>query len=342
MPKVRELHPDQPLKVVALGGGTGLAALLRALKPEATRPQDPWRLTGIVTVSDNGGSSGRLRSELGGIPPGDLRNCLSALTEDTPILADLLAYRFKGEGPLAGHALGNLMLLAAADLTGNWAKGLRLLGESLVTAGRLVPSTAVPVNLLAESWEGDSYVGEVAVNAGRAPFPRIWLEPRDPEPLPEALLAVLQADLVLFAPGSLHTSTLPNLLIPELQAAIRHSSAPRIYVANLMTEVGESTGLDLEAHVAILQAFGGLALDAVLVNDLSPSPEALAAYAAQGLLPLQARSASLVGVPVVEAPLLDPEGAQVRHEPIRLNGAIRALVADLRELPASAGRGILR
>lgn len=342
MPQVRALHPDQPLKVAALGGGTGLAALLRALKPEATRERDPWRLTAIVTVSDNGGSSGRLREELGGLPPGDLRNCLSALTEDRSILADLLAYRFKGDGPLAGHALGNLMLLAAADLAGTWAKGLRLLGEVLVTAGRLVPSTAVPVTLMAESWAGDRYEGEVAVNAGQPPFPRIWLEPRDPEPLPEALLAVLQADLILFAPGSLHTSTLPNLLIPELQAALQRSEAPRIYVANLMTEAGESTGLDLAAHVAILQAFGGLALQAVVVNDEPPAAEATERYAQEGSVPLRAEGAEVAGVPVFRAPLLDPDHPQVRHEPLRLNAALRALLARLEDLPVSGARGILR
>lgn len=342
MPRVRSLHPDLPLKVAALGGGTGLAALLRALKPEATRERDPWRLTAIVTVSDNGGSSGRLREELGGLPPGDLRNCLSALSEDRSILADLLAYRFKGDGPLAGHALGNLMLLAAADLTGSWAKGLRLLGSVLVTAGRLVPSTAVPVSLMAESWDGECYEGEVAVNAGRPPFPRIWLEPRDPEPLPEALLAVLQADLILFAPGSLHTSTLPNLLIPELQAALQRSEAPRIYVANLMTEAGESAGLDLEAHLAILQAFGGLALQAVVVNDQPPPEVARARYAAEGSVPLQAEAGEIAGVPVFRAPLLDPSGPEVRHEPLRLNAALRALLARFEDLPVSAPRGMLR
>lgn len=329
MLKVRNLDPDQPLKVVALGGGTGLSALLRALKAEAIRDRDPWRLTGIVTVTDNGGSSGRLRDELGGLPPGDLRNCLSALTEDTSILSDLLAYRFKGEGPLAGHALGNLMLLAAADLTGNWAKGLRLLGEVLVTAGRLVPSTSIPVTLMAESWAGDRYEGEVAVNAGSPPFPRIWLEPRDPEPLPEAILAVLQADLILLAPGSLHTSTLPNLLIPELQGALRRSRAPRVYVANLMTEPGESAGLDLEAHVAILQAFGGLALTAVLVNDQAPPADVAARYGAEGSQPLKAEASVLAGVPVFRAPLLDPSKPQARHEPLQLNAALRSLLASL-------------
>lgn len=329
MRRVRGIHPDQPLKVAALGGGTGLAALLRALKPEAVRARDPWRITGIVTVADNGGSSGRLRAELGGIPPGDLRACLSALTEDTSILADLLAYRFGGGGPLAGHALGNLMLLAAADLTGNWAKGLRLLGEVLVTAGRLVPSTAVPVTLLAESWAGDRHEGEVAVNAGRPPFPRIWLEPREPEPLPEALLAVLQADLILLAPGSLHTSTLPNLLIPELRGALQRSRAPRVYVANLVTEAGESAGLDLADHVAVIQAFGGLALDAVLANEAAPPPEGTTGCGPSGGAPLWADAPRAAGVPVVVAPLTDRGGVPGRHEPLRLNEALRALVAGL-------------
>ena len=222
----RGLHADQPLRVAAIGGGTGLAALLRSLKPEAGRSHDPWRLTGIVTVSDNGGSSGRLRAEPGGIPPGDLRNCLAALTREESVLSELLNYRFKGEGSMAGHSLGNLMLLALADITGDWVRAIRQLSGVLVTAGRLFPSTVMPVTLCAEDMEGRVYLGETEVNDSHPPLARLWLEPRDAEPLPEAMLAILQADLILLAPGSLYTSTIPNLLIHELQLALARSEAP--------------------------------------------------------------------------------------------------------------------
>ncbi|HEX9081218.1 MAG TPA: uridine diphosphate-N-acetylglucosamine-binding protein YvcK, partial [Holophagaceae bacterium] len=237
------LHADQPLRVVALGGGTGLSALLGALKREAGRSRDPWSLTGIVTVSDNGGSSGRLRDELGGIPPGDLRNCLAALTQESSVLSQMLNYRFKGEGSLGGHSLGNLMLWALADLTGDWVRAIRQFSHVLVTVGRLYPSSVVPVTLCAEDWTGTRHVGEVAVGACRPPLSRLWLEPRDAEPLPEAVLALLRADLIILSPGSLYTSTIANLLLPELQEAVGFSGAPVLYVANLMTEPGETSGL---------------------------------------------------------------------------------------------------
>jgi uncharacterized cofD-like protein len=325
----RGLHADQPLRVAALGGGTGLAALLRAIKSEAGRSRDPWKLTGIVTVSDNGGSSGRLRAELGGIPPGDLRNCLSALTQEESVLSELLNYRFKGEGNLAGHSLGNLMLLAMADLTGDWVRAIRQLSGVLVTVGRLYPSTVVPVTLCAEDFQGGRYLGETAVNACKPPLARIWLDPLDAEPLPEALLALLQADLILLAPGSLYTSTVADLLIPELRMAITRSEAPVVYVANLMTEPGESAGLDLETHVATLQAFGGFPIHAVLANNASLSDQVLHRYLEEGGSPLQSDRATLCGVPVFSQPLLDPEAQLARHHPTLLNQALREVIESL-------------
>lgn len=325
----RGLHADQPLRVAAIGGGTGLAALLRALKPEAGRSRDPWRLTGIVTVSDNGGSSGRLRAELGGIPPGDLRNCLSALTREESVLSELLNYRFKGDGSLAGHSLGNLMLLALADISGDWVRAIRQLSGVLVTAGRLFPSTVVPVTLCAEDMEGHIFEGETAVNASFPPLARLWLEPRDAEPLPEAMLAILQADLILLAPGSLYTSTIPNLLIHELQQALARSEAPIVYVANLMTEPGESSGLDLEAHVASIQALGGLGMSAVIANSALLPDAVLQRYLEEGGAPLLPQGEHLCGVPLFIQPLLDPEEPVARHHPALLNKALRDVIESL-------------
>lgn len=322
------LHPDLPLRVVTLGGGTGLAALLRALKTEAERTDQPWQLTGIVTVSDNGGSSGRLREELGGIPPGDLRNCLSALTREESILSDLLSYRFKGEGSLAGHSLGNLMLLAMVDITGDWVKAIRQLSSVLVTAGRLYPSTTVPVTLFAKDVEGNSYVGETAVNETTAPILSIWLEPEAPEPLPEAMLAILRADLILLAPGSLYTSTLPNLLIPELRRALQQTNAPILYVANLMTEPGETSGLDLEGHLRAILDIGGIRPTAVLVNDSLPSEEILARYRKEGGCPILPAGPETAGIPVNAVPLLDLDALTARHHPAKVLKAIREMITN--------------
>jgi len=329
MPGTQGLDPDQPLRVVALGGGTGLAALLRALKREAGRGRDPWKLTGIVTVSDNGGSSGRLRDELGGIPPGDLRNCLAALTLEDSALSDLLNYRFRGEGSLAGHSLGNLMLWALADLTGDWVRAIRQLSGVLVTLGRLFPSTVVPVTLLAEDMEGNRYVGETAVGSCRPPLARLWLEPRDAEPLPEAVLAILRSDLILLSPGSLYTSTISNLLLDELQEAVESSRSPVVYVANLMTEPGETAGLDLENHVAAIAALGRTRIAAIIANEAPLQPEMLARYQVEGGEPLRAEADSILGIPVYRFPLLDPEAPMARHHPDLLNQAIREVLSRL-------------
>ena len=323
------LQAESPLRVVAIGGGTGLSALLRALKREATRARDPWRLTGIVAVSDDGGSSGRLRQELGGIPPGDLRNCLAALTREDSILSDLLNYRFKGEGSLAGHSLGNLMLWALADLSGDWVRAIRQLSTVLVTAGHLYPATATPVTLCAEDAGGRRLMGESAINEARPPLKRLWIEPADAEPLPESILATLRADLVLLAPGSLYTSTIANLLIPELRDAVARSSAPVVYVANLMTEPGESHGLDLAAHAAAIQELGRIRLSAVLANSSPLPPDMARRYADEGGQPLQAETEELDGIPLLRRPLLDPEAGMARHHPDLLNQAIRELIPRL-------------
>lgn len=323
------LHADQPLRVVALGGGTGLAALLRALKREAGRSRDPWKLTGIVTVSDNGGSSGRLRDELGGIPPGDLRNCLSALTMEDSALSDLLNYRFKGEGSLAGHSLGNLMLWALADLTGDWVRAIRQLSGVLVTVGRLFPSTVVPVTLCAEDMDGRRYLGETAVGACPPPLARLWLDPREAEPLPEAVLALLRSDLILLSPGSLYTSTISNLLIDELQEAVESSRSPVLYVANLMTEPGETSGLDLENHLAAISAFARTRISAVIVNATPLPPDMLARYREEGAEPLMTEADHVLGIPVHRFPLLDPEAPMARHHPDLLNQAIREVLGRL-------------
>jgi uncharacterized cofD-like protein len=251
------------------------------------------------------------------------------MSQEDSVLADLLNYRFKGDGSMAGHSLGNLMLLALADLTGDWVRAIRQLSGVLVTVGRLYPATTVPVTLNAEDFFGTRYEGETAVNESRPPLARLWLEPREPEPLPEAVLAILRADLVILAPGSLYTSTIPNLLIREIKEALRAGTAPMIYVANLMTEPGESSGLDLEDHAAAIQAFGKSAIRAILANSAPIPDQILRRYREEGGAPIAADAPVCMGIPVHAMPLLDSDAQVVRHHPTLLRQALRTVIAAL-------------
>jgi len=313
---------DAPLRIAAIGGGTGLASLLRALKPNAVRENRPWRLTGIVAVSDDGGSSGRLREELGVIPPGDLRNCLSALGPEESVLGDLLDYRFNSSGPLGGHSLGNLMLSAMADVCGSWVAAIRHISDVLVTVGKLYPATLAQMTLFAEDAKGKQYKGESSINHCSPPLKKLWLEPQDAEAIPEAILAILHADVIMLAPGSLYTSTIPNLLLPEIRTAIGQSGAPLLYVANLVAEPGESNGLGLADHIDAIQRFGKVGLSAVLANETPLNPSVLAKYSKEGGEQLFADTNAGYAVPVIPKPLLDTESELARHSPKLLNAAI--------------------
>jgi len=323
------INIDAPLRVAAIGGGTGLAALLRALKPNTAREEYPWRLTAVVAVSDDGGSSGRLREELGVIPPGDLRNCLSALGLKDSVLGDLLDYRFNSSGPLGGHSLGNLMLSAMADICGSWVAAIRQLSDVLVTVGKLYPATLAQMTLLAEDSHGKTYKGESSINHCSPPLKKLWLEPSDAEALPEAILAILNADVIILAPGSIYTSTIPNLLFPEIRTAIVQSGAPLLYVANLVVEQGESNGLSLADHIDAIQRFGMVSLSAVIANETPLRPSVLAKYAKEGGEQLFADGKMVYGAPVTMKPLLDTESELARHSPELLNEAIKECLVGI-------------
>lgn len=309
-------HP----RLVALGGGTGLATLLRAAKrlPLA-------ELTAVVTVTDDGGSSGRLRREYGMPPPGDVRNCLVALAEDDELLTRLFAHRFPGEGETGGHSLGNLFMTALHQLTGDFPRAVRLAAEVLRVRGAVLPSTEANVQLVAEGRGGERLVGETAITAGGPPR-RLALEPAAPPALPEAVAAINRADVVVLGPGSLFTSTLPNLLVPELRRAVERSPGRRVYVANLVTQPGETDGFDLARHLAEIAAITpALAIDAVVVNDAA-APEPIAAhYRAAGAEAIVAPAAWTGPGALLSRPLLavTPEGT-VRHD-------VAALAAVLAE-----------
>ena len=315
---------DGGARIVALGGGTGLATLLRAAKrlPLA-------ELAAIVTVTDDGGSSGRLRREYGVPPPGDVRNCLVALAEDDELLTRLFAHRFPGEGETGGHSLGNLFMTALHQLTGDFPRAVRLAAEVLRVRGSVLPSTEENVHLVAEGRTGELLVGETAITAGGPPR-RIQLSPPAPAALPEALAAIGRADLVVLGPGSLFTSTLPNLLVPELRRAVTEARGRRVYVANLVTQPGETDGFDLARHLDEIAAVApGLRIDAVLING-APLPEDVAAHYREA-------GADAIELPdpwqgpgeLVVRPLLavTPEGT-VRHDTARLAAVLAEFLAD--------------
>lgn len=256
-------------KIVAIGGGTGLSTLLRGLKDRTDS------LTAIVTVADDGGSSGRLRRELGLLPPGDFRNCIAALAEAEPLMTLLFQYRF-GEGlGLNGHSFGNLFIAAMAGITGDFGQAIRSSSKVLAVRGRILPSTMQSVTLCAEL-AGDTenssvqhqVQGESRIPKAGAPIERVFLQPDDVRGYGEAMQALLDANLIVVGPGSLYTSILPNLLVKDVAAALRASSALKIYVCNLATQAGETDGYDAADHVrAIYDHVGESIFDYILVND---------------------------------------------------------------------------
>jgi uncharacterized cofD-like protein len=272
-------------RIVSLGGGHGLATLLRGLKAYS------YNLTAVVTVADDGGSSGRLRRSLGILPPGDIRNCLAALSNDEALLAQLFQYRFTSEdGDLEGHSFGNLFISALAEITGNFEEAVAESGRVLAVHGRVLPATLHDVRLVADMVlphiasevriEGESNIPEFA---GRVR--RVWLEPNNPPAYPQVIQAILNAELIVVGPGSLYTSILPNLLVPDITAAIRASRALKIYVCNVATQPGETEAFACDDYVQVIEEHIGSGLfDLVLVNNCYEAklPEGLAWTRADG------------------------------------------------------------
>ena len=283
------------LRIVAMGGGTGLSALLRGLREHVVRRSDHHPtidrpitdLAAIVTVTDDGGSSGRLRRENRILPPGDIRNCMVALSKDEPLLSQLFQYRFHAGRGLRGHNFGNLFLAALTHVTGDFAEAIRVSSKVLAVRGRIFPSTLSNVHLVATLANGRRVHGETRISRSRVPIRKIELNPRRVRPLPTAIEAIRQADLICMGPGSLYTSVIPNLLIPEIAQAVARSKAPRVYIANLMTQPGETTHYALADHIrAINQHVSGRVIDAVVANRQSISPEVAARYRAEGAEPV--------------------------------------------------------
>ena len=272
--------------IVAIGGGTGLSTLLSGLKRYS------GNLTAIVTVADDGGSSGVLRRELGVQPPGDIRNCLAALAREEPLLTRLFQYRFTAGGGLEGHSFGNLFLSALTAITGNLETAITASSKVLAVQGQVVPATSSDVRLWAELENGERLEGESCIGQATSPIVRLGCTPARPAALPRALEAIAHADLIVLGPGSLYTSLLPNLLVPELVEAISRSQAPRLYICNLMTQPGETDGLDVSGHLrAIESQLASIGVqqrlfDSVLAQDSLPAGPELDYYRARGAEPV--------------------------------------------------------
>lgn len=308
-------------RIAALGGGTGLASLLRGLK------RAPLDITAIVTVADDGGSSGRLRRDLNILPPGDIRNCLVALADDESLMGRLFQHRF-ADGDLSGHPFGNLFLAALSEVTGNFDLAIQECSRVLKIRGRVLPTTLADVSLWAEREDGSREAGETRIASGVGPCRRVWLEP-EPAAHGPALTAIDEADLVLLGPGSLFTSVLPHLAVPEIAAAIARTAAPRVYICNVMSQPGETDGFDAVDHVQRVLDAVPESVNVVLVHEGPLDPEALAAYAQLGQEPVVADHERLgaLGVRVVARPFAE-EGMVVRHSPEALAAALIDLVRE--------------
>ncbi len=298
-------------KVVVIGGGTGLSVLLRGLKRHTDN------IVAIVTVADDGGSSGKLRRELGVLPPGDFRNCIAALADDEALTTQLFQYRFRSGQGLEGHSFGNLFITAMAGVTGTFEQALYESGRVLNIRGTILPSTLENVTLMAEVSEGSQtrkVEGESAIPATKLPIERVYLEPDAPRPFPPALQAILSADLIVAGPGSLYTSVIPNLLVAEIASALRASSAPKIYICNVATQPGETDGYSLDDHVRAIEAHAGTIFNFVLANDNLAHPIPSAMNHLQPIVPVPPSDNHYA---VIVADVVD-EQYPWRHDPVKL------------------------
>ncbi len=307
----RRLHRGP--KIVALGGGTGLSTLLRGLKLYSAN------ITAIVTVADDGGSSGRLRREMGIQPPGDIRNCLAALGDEEKLLTELFQYRFKTGDGLAGHSFGNLFLTAMSEVTGDWEKAIAASSQVLAVRGQVLPATLADVYLWAEMEDGRRIEGESCIPRARGKIVAIGCIPERPPALPAAIAAIAEADYIIIGPGSLYTSIIPNLLVPEIAEAIARKRVPRIYVCNIMTEPGETDGYTVGDHIrAIEKVVSAPIFDAVLVHKRPPSASSLIHYAQARSHPvfLDREEVTRLGYRIVLSNVMseDPISYKVRHD----------------------------
>ncbi|MET0404314.1 MAG: gluconeogenesis factor YvcK family protein [Cystobacter sp.] len=301
-----------------MGGGPGLPMVLKGLARRATPKlgEPGLDLTAVVAMSDDGGSSGRLRRTRGALPPGDVRNCLVALADGKAPLSEVFQYRFAGgKKGLAGHAVGNLLISALAELKGDFMEAVRVSGTLLGAKGRVLPSTLASVDLVAQMDDATEVVGESNICRARGRIRRVSLSPNAPAPVDGLLESIRTADMIIIGPGSLYSSVMPNLLVDGVARALRETRALKVMVANLMTQPGETDGMDCADHVRAVIDHVGPVLDAVLVNAATPCEEAVRRYARKGSTPVRVDRRAILdaGVIPVEADLLK-EGSRIRHD----------------------------
>jgi uncharacterized cofD-like protein len=313
-------------KIVAIGGGTGLSMLLRGLKAYTSN------LTAIVTVADDGGSTGRLRQEFGVVAPGDLRQCIAALAEAEPLMSRLIQYRFHEGTGLEGHAFGNLFLVAMAEITGNFETALHETSRVLNVRGTILPSTLEDVTLSARTYENELVHGEHNISERGAQIRDIYLNPPNAEAHPDAVRALLEADLVVIGPGSLYTSVMPNLLVPGLRKALAATTACRVFVCNVATQHGETDDFTVSDHLeAVERHIGRGHIQAVIANsNLAPAlPES---WHSKPVAVNGKRSSALGSVRLLEADVVSEEH-RYRHDPVKLAATILRLYYERDSLP---------
>lgn len=312
------------VKIVAIGGGTGLASVLRGLKSL------PCDITAIVTVADDGGSSGRLRKDIGMLPPGDIRNCLLALAEAEPDMANLFNHRFT-KGGLSGHNFGNLFLAAMTEMTGDFQLAIQAMSRILAVRGKVIPATLSDVTLRAEMEDGSAVVGEYAIPQARKRIKRLSLLPPDPPALDEAAQEIAEADVVIIGPGSLYTSVIPNLLVPGIRSAILEARAAKLYVCNIMTQPGETDGYTVSDHVRAIEDHAGRLFSDVLVNISEAPPETAAKYANEGRYQVRvdAETLSRSGYTLVTGDYLS-KGDLARHDSSKLASSVMEYASKAR------------
>lgn len=322
------LFSDAPsgLRFVAIGGGNGLSTLLSGLKRfvKASETEPVWleELAAIVAVTDDGGSSGRLREELQMLPPGDIRNCMVALSEDSQLLSRLFKHRFRGEGELGGHVFGNLFLAALSEITGDFAEAVKLSSEILASKGHIYPATVADVRLAAELTDGTTVRGETNIAKVGHLIKRLSLEPADCQPMPETLAAIESANIISIGPGSLFTSLLPPILVQGVADAIARSKAVKVFVCNLMTQPGETDGMSARRHLEIVREYAAqIDFDYVIVNNSPINERQLEKYTGEGAEQIGVHGSispeTIEGAEIVYGNLLD-DGEMVRHHPEKL------------------------
>lgn len=309
--------------IVVIGGGTGLSVLLRGLKAF------PVAISAIVTVADDGGSSGRLRKELDIPPPGDVRNVLVALAEVEPLIEELFQHRFKNGNGLTGHSLGNLLLAGMTSITGDFAKGITELSKVLNVRGNVYPASNRSIVLNAEMEDGTIVTGESQIPLVEKKIKRVFLTPKNIKPLPECIQAIEQADLIVLGPGSLYTSVLPNLLVPTIAETIKTARAKKVYICNAMTQKGETDGYSASEHVkAIIDHCGPGIVDYVILNRSLIPPSLLARYEEEGSQPVEIDTHSLQCLdvrPIIDEFVIERD-LMLRHDAKKVSKALLRLI----------------